>query len=384
MMEILSFAACVLLSLSFCYVGLAVVGVLRFGIKLEAPPLSDGTAPVTMLKPLCGLEPGLAENLRTFCAQDYENFQIVFGVRDRDDPAIPIINGIIGEFPDHDISLVVDDRIIGTNYKISNLANMMAVAKHDIVVISDSDMRVRPDYLRIVTAPFADGTVGATTCLYSGSTGGGMPSKLGALFINDWFFPSALLPTMFGSLNYCFGATMAVRRDVLEQVGGFDALADYLADDYMLGQFVVEQGYRIALAPYVVENVIHEPDMRGLFQHELRWARTIRSVQPVGYSLSFVTELLPLSLIAALPVYFYTGSAAPALAIIVSAFAMRVALHYSVSVSVPGGTLFVPWLIPVRDLVSVAVRIVSYFSSKVLWRESAFEIHANNQLKIAE
>lgn len=388
MLEILSFAACVLVGLSFCYVVLAILGVIRFGMKLRttATVASNlpATLPATMLKPLCGMEPGLADNLRSFCRQDYDTFQIVFGVRDRNDPVIPIIDDIIEEFPNHDISVVVDDRIIGTNYKICNLANMMAVAKHDVIVISDSDMRVRPDYLKTIAAPFADNTVGATTCLYSGRPSGGLPSKLGAMFINDWFLPSALLPTMFGELTYCFGATMAVRRNVLEKLGGFDALADYLADDYMLGQLVVEQGYRIVLAPYIVENIIFERDLKGLFQHELRWARTIRSVQPVGYTLSFITELFPLALIASLPLYGLTGSGILVLAFLCSAMAVRIALHYAVSITVPGGTIFAPWLIPVRDLVSVAVRVVSYFGSKVLWRESAFEIHANNQLKIAK
>lgn len=384
MLEILSFAACVVLGLSFCYVTVAILGVLRFGHKLKTAPRSPGKSPVTMLKPLCGMEPGLADNLRTFCNQEYDNFQIVFGVRDRNDPAIPIIKGVIAEFPALDMSLVVNDRIIGTNYKISNLANMIAVAKHDIIVISDSDMRVRQDYLKVIAAPFADNKVGATTCLYSGSAHTGLPSRLGAMFINDWFLPSALLPTIFGPLNYCFGATMAARRDVLDQMGGFDVLADYLADDYMLGQLVVEQGYQIALAPYVVENVISEPDLKALFQHELRWARTIRSVQPIGYTLSFITEILPLSLIAALPLYLFAESGLLPAAVIGSALAMRVALHHAVSVALPGRTLFSPWLIPARDLVSAAVRIVSYFSSKVLWRESAFEIHANNQLKIAK
>ena len=133
-----------------------------------------------------------------------------------------------------------------------------------------------------------------------------------------------------------------------------------------------------------MENIIYERDLTGLFQHELRWARTIRSVQPLGYALSFITELMPLSLIAALPLYLFTESAILALAVVGSALAVRLALHYAVSISVPGGSMFAPWLIPARDLVSVAVRIVSYFSSKVLWRESAFEIHANNQLKIAK
>src|SRR5690606_30840763 len=163
---------------------------------------------------------------------------------------------------------------------------------------------------------------------------------LGAMFVNDWFLPSALLPAMFGDLRFCFGATMAVRREVLQRFGGFESLAEYLADDYMLGQLVVEHGYRIALVPYMVENIIHEPDLKTLFLHELRWARTIRSVQPVGYSLSAITELLPLSALVACAVYAAFSSALAAGAILAAALVLRVALHGAVCAGVPGGPAF--------------------------------------------
>ena len=384
MLHAVSLAAVGLLFLSFCYFGLAIAGIVGFGRKLRAVAPTDGSAPVTILKPLCGLEADLAENLRSFCEQDYATYQIVFGVRDRNDPAVAVIARIQAEYPEQDISLVVDDRTVGRNYKISNLANMMAAAKYDILAISDSDMRVGPDYLRTIAAPFTRNDVGAATCLYSGSARGGLASKLGAMYVNDWFLPSALLPAMVGDLEFCFGATMVVRRRILENFGGFEALADYLADDYMLGKRVVEQGYRIALVPYVVENVICEPGLRSLFLHELRWARTIRSVQPVGYALSTITEILPLSVIAAMAVYAATSSALPALAILASALAMRVALHYVVCVTVQAGRAFLPWLIPLRDLMSLSVRIVSFFGSRIQWREQTFVIQANNQIAAAE
>ena len=290
----------------------------------------------------------------------------------------------MAEFPGHNISLVIDDRIIGTNLKISNLANMMAVAKYDVIAISDSDMRVGRDYLKTIVQPFKDDTVGAVTCLYSGRPINGLPSKLGATYINDWFLPSALIPATFGSLTYCFGATMAVRRKMFLGLGGFGALADFLADDYMLGHLVSDAGHKIVLAPYVVENVISETSLKSLFSHELRWARTIKSVQPFGYALSFITELLPLSVLTMVPIYLATGSALLAGAVVGGAFAMRIALHYAVSVTVPGGGPFAPWLIPLRDLLTASVRITSYFGTKVLWRESAFEIQTGNQLKIVE
>lgn len=370
--------------MSFCYLLLAIVGVMRFGRRLKARAPESGEMPVTILKPLCGMETDIAENLRSFCRQDYGAYQIVFGVRDRGDPVIRVVERIMEEFPALDIALVVDDRVIGTNYKISNLSNMMAVARHDILAISDSDMRVRPDYLRTIAAPFADATVGATTCLYSGTTRNGVASELGAMFVNDWFLPSALVPTMVGELRFCFGATMAVRRDVLAKFGGFAALANYLADDYMLGHRVVQQGYRIALAPYIVENVIYEAGIKGLFLHELRWARTIRSVQPVGYALSFITDVLPLSLIAAVPIYLATASSGWALAVPGVALALRLLLHFAVCRIAPPGTICAPWLIPLRDLLSVSVRVASFFGSRVQWRERSFVIRANNQLSAAE
>jgi len=384
MLDILAISAVVLLFLSFCYVVVALVCVVRFGLKQREAAPEGNRPPVTILKPLCGMEVDLEANLRSFCEQEYENFQVVFGVRDSDDPAIEVVNRLKASLPDRDIALVVDGRVIGTNYKIGNLANMMAVAKHDIIAISDSDMRVTPDYLKAITAPFADPAVGAATCLYSGNAKGGTLSKLGAMFVNDWFLPSAVLASMVGPLEYCFGATMVLRRNVLAGFGGFEALADYLADDYMLGQFTVQRGYRIALVPYVVQNVVFEPSLKGLFLHELRWARTIRSVQPVGYAFSFITEILPISLLAAGLLYAETLSPMLAVALLGGAFAMQVALHDAVCRMVPGGTTYAPWLIPVRDLLSLSVRVASYFGSRIEWRDRSFVIRANNQLKAAK
>jgi len=182
----------------------------------------------------------------------------------------------------------------------------------------------------------------------------------------------------------CQKAMRPVRRDILEKFGGFAALANYLADDFMLGQKVVGAGYRIALAPYIVQNVIYEAGLRGLFLHELRWARTIRSVQPIGNALSFVTDILPLSLLASVPIYLATASMGWALAVPGCALALRLLLHFVVSRIAPPGTICAPWLIPVRDLLSVAVRVSSFFGSRVQWRERSLVIHANNQLSAAE
>tara|TARA_Y100001936_G_scaffold253969_1_gene322868 strand:- start:9323 stop:10486 length:1164 start_codon:yes stop_codon:yes gene_type:complete len=381
---ILSVLALSLFLFSVGYMVIAIGGVLIFGRRIRKEPPASNDLSVTVLKPICGIEHELADNLRSFCRQEYGQHQLIFGVRDKNDPAIPIIETVIKEFPERDIELVIDDQIIGSNYKISNLANMAKYAKHDVFVISDSDMRVRPDYLTRVAAPLVNPKVGATTCLYSGLAASGIASRLGAMFVNDWFLPSALIPTMFGKLTFCFGATMAVRRTVLESFGGFSALADFLADDYMLGRHVVEKGYDVALVPYVVENIILEQDLKGVFLHEIRWARTIRSVQPGGYAASVLTEVFPLSILASIGAFTLGASSTISLLPIVVALGFRLVLHYSVCRGLTSGNSCGAWLIPFRDLLSFAVRIYSFCGTKVLWRENEFVVLADNRLKVAK
>lgn len=357
-----------LFAASLGYIAFALVRVVAFGQRLQRGVTRDVTAPVTLLKPLCGLEPDFADNLRSFCRQDYPAYQIVFGVRDPADPAIAVVQALQAEFPDRDIALVIDEKIIGANFKVSNLANMMAAAKHNLLVISDSDMRVAPHYIDALVAPFRRTEVGATTCLYSGTARRGFASKLGAMFINDWFFPSSLIPLSFGDIDFCFGATMAIRRNVLDSFGGFPALADYIADDYMLGQMTHRAGHKIAVAPYIIENVIEENSLKSLFFHEIRWARTIRSVQPVGYAFSFVTDLVPLSVLAGWALWEATDSLGFFALPLAIALILRYALHHIVAVTQPSGGTFAPWLIFVRDFFTLAVRLSSFFGSTVRWR----------------
>lgn len=383
--DFLLFAPAVLAGVSFIYMSLCLIAVARFRTRISRRAPSSFQPAITVLKPLCGMEHDLAANLRSFCQQDYDTFQIIFGIRDHTDPAIPVIEGIIAEFPDHDLSLVIDDTVIGSNYKVSNLANMFETARHDIIVVADSDMRVGPDYLQAVAAPFADPRVGAATCVYSGRAGrAGLASKLGAMFVNDWFLPSALIPAQFGQLTYCFGATMAIRRANLIDFGSFGALANILADDYMFGRFVHEQGDRIALVPYIVENVIDEANIPALFSHELRWARTIRSVEPLGYALSSVTEIIALTALAAVCLYAATGIAWVSGVLFASALALRLALHMLISSTIPTRGRATPWLVPLRDVLSPVVRLVSFCGRTVIWREREFVIHADVRLKPAE
>lgn len=342
--------------------------------------------PITVLKPVCGLDAELMANLRSFCDQDYGAVQIVFGLRDADDPARQVVERLIADFPQRDLALVVDGRARGANHKASNLANMMRAAKHEVLLISDADVRVRRDFLRSVAACFADPRVGAASALYAGvgagGSAGGLPSQLGAMFVNDWFLPSVLVSCASQEIDYCLGATMAVRRELLERIGGFEALEPYLADDYMLGKLVRAQGAEVRLLPTLVETVVHEPTFRDLLLHELRWARTIRSVQPVGYALSFVTDALPIAVLLGLLVYAVTGSLAYPAAGIAVVLGLRLLLHYAVRASLGLRQPAMPWLLPLRDCLTFAVRAASFAGQRVSWRGRELSVASGSRLSL--
>jgi ceramide glucosyltransferase len=358
------------------YLLAAIASVVAFARRRGKEP-EGGTPAVTVLKPVCGIDHGLYENLRSFCDQDYPAFQVIFGVRDTLDPAVPVIQRVIREFSRCDAVLVIDDREMAGNFKVSNLANMYREARHDLLVIADSDMRVDRNYLRMVVKAFDDPRAGAATCLYSGTPVAGLSSILGAMFINDWFLPSVLVALALQDLRFCFGATMAVRREALAAIGGFDSLSTYLADDYMLGDLIARRGYTVRLCPYVVEGMVSEPDFRSLFTHELRWARTVRACRPSGYAFSIIgngaVSLSALYLAA-------SGFGAFGLALFVLAIGLRVVLHAAVrkAVRVPGPAA--PWLIPLRDLLCLAIWVASFSSREVRWRGRRFSVRADGQL----
>jgi ceramide glucosyltransferase len=251
---------------------------------------------VTVLKPLHGAEPRLYENLRTFCLQTHLHYQLVFGVREPDDPAIAVVQRLRQEFPQRSIALVVDQRVYGVNFKVSNLMNMLLHAQHEWLVLADADISVPTDYLTRVTVPLADPGVGIVTCLYHGIPGPSFWSRLGRLFIDDWFAPSVRLSHAFGSTRFAFGSTIALRRDALQTIGGFEALRDTLADDFWLGELTRRAGLRTVLSEVVVGTDVGESKLKELWTHELRWLRTIRSIAPAGFAMTFVCFTSPLLL----------------------------------------------------------------------------------------
>jgi ceramide glucosyltransferase len=330
---------------------------------------------ISVLKPLCGEDLGLFDNLASFCRQDYPAWQIVFGVQAADDPAIAVVRRLMVEFPAADLALVVDAARPHANLKVANLQNMLPAARHDLVVIADSDMRVEPDYLAAVAAPFADPAIGLVTCLYRALPAAGTWSALAAMHINHGFLPQALVAAALGPQAGCFGATLALRRGTLTEIGGLAAIADALADDYALGAAVRRIGRKVALSPYIVDNIIVEPSLGALFRHELRWARTIRAVAPAGFLGLVITQPMVLAL-AALALGAQPLAAAAMLGVALSCRAIMVRM-VDRALGLPATPL---WLVPARDLLSFAVFIASFFIRTVAWRDRTFRIGPKGRL----
>jgi ceramide glucosyltransferase len=343
-----------------------------FAVRLRSRPrlaeLPEEAPPVTILKPLCGAEHDLYECLRSFCEQTYPRFQIVFGVSDADDPAVDVVNRLQREFPAVDLHLAIDRRQHGSNRKVSNLINMMPLARHDYLVISDSDVRVMDDYLAQVVGPLLDPEIGMVTCPYRGNPRPGLWSLLGALFIDDWFIPSVRVAAMFGSRSFAFGATIAIRRSVLANVGGFASIANQLADDYRLGELTRGIGLRTVLSDVVVETCVDECSLGELVRHELRWLRTIRAVRPLGYNLAFVTFGVPVAAIGSV----LAAGAWPALTALCITALARVVLHCSVRRS--NSALAHLLVLPVRDGLSLVLWAWGFVTRRVHWRDDRYRV----------
>lgn len=325
---------------------------------LGAPP------PVTILKPLHGDEPLLEEALASFFRQDYPRFQLVFGLHDASDPALAVLRRLRCRFPDADVTVVIDASIHGSNRKVSNLINMFPAARHDVLVISDSDIHVAPDYLARLASTLAEPKTGLVTTIYSGlAPSGSLAGQLGSEQITHSFLPGALLARVLGRQD-CLGATMALRRETLEAAGGFAALANDLADDAVLGRLVRAQGLAVRLAPTVPATTVPETQLSALFQHELRWARTIQSVAPVGFALSSLQHPLFWSTLC----MALAGGEEWSVALFVASWLARGLAAAGVDRLLKRGPVAPIWLLPLRDILSATVILASYCSDSVHWR----------------
>ena len=370
-----AFAVAVLLLVVWAYLLAATIAAFRFARRQVAIPAVQ--PPVTVLKPLHGAEPGLYENLCSFVDQDYPELQIVLGVRDRGDSALPVAQALIENRPGCDISLVVDPRVTGSNLKVSNLENMLPVARYDILVLADSDMRVDREYLAAFTVPLRDPRTGLVTCLYKAAPTGGFWSQLGAMHINFSFLPSAVLAEAIRVGGGCFGATIALRREVLERIGGFARIRNELADDHRMGSAVRELGLAVVLSPYIVENRVTEPDFASLWKHELRWARTSRAMAPVGFAGSVATHTVMIAALAAIASGFSAAAWTAVLVSVLLRWASAGLIARQLGLSTTG-----LWLLPLRDALSFAVFLGSFCGRSVLWRDQLFRVEPGGRLTV--
>lgn len=329
---------------------------------------------ISILKPLKGFDPEMYESFRSHCLQEYSGrLEILFGVNDSADPAVNAVAQLKQEFPNCDISLIVCSDVLGTNRKASNLVQMAACSKHDYLIVNDSDIRVPKDYLRRVAANFADPQVGMVTALYRGVPHNGIWSKLEALTIATDFAGGVLSAiAVEGGLHFALGSTLAIRKDVLEKIGGFQVVCDYLADDYELGNRTANSGYQVALADVVVETFLPAYSFRGMFDHQLRWARTIRDKRKGGYFGLLLTFGLVWAIAGAVLAWGAWWSLSVLLAVVIARFTGAFLLCSRVlddRVSLRN-----LWLVPLRDCIGLLVWLASFGGDTVIWRGEKFQL----------
>lgn len=332
------------------------------------------TPPVSVLKPVRGLDPDFYAAIRSHAAQDYPEFELLFAARDPADPAVGAIRRLAAEFPQRRIDVFFTGRDYGANAKVNSLERLRAECRYDILVVNDSDILAGPDYLRRVVAPLEKKETGLVTCLYRGVPAGGLASVLEALWISTDFQPGVLVARALG-MRFALGATMALRRADLEQIGGFAPLADYLADDYQLGKAIAARGLDIALSDCVVETMLPRQSWAENWHHRLRWGRTLRVCRPAGYAGMAITFAVPIVIAAvALQPSLWPEAmlclglrAAAAIAVGCMKLRDRAVVRYFL-------------LIPLADLASFAVWAASLFGRRVVWRSQSFRLKQGGRL----
>jgi len=355
------------------YMAFACMRVLRFGRGDDAAS-ELASVPVTVLMPLCGHEPDLYQRLRALCEQDYAApVQILCAIHDAQDPSIAVLQKVAADLPQANIEWQINSRLHGRNLKMSNLMNVVARARHDVLVMIDDDIVVGPGYLTQVVGELQRPNVGAVTCLYYGIANGGLWTKLSAKNTNLHFLPSVIVGLSARLAQPCFGSTIALTRQTLEQIGGLQPFVDHLWDDYAIGQAVRAAGLQVAVSSLTVGHVCKESTGREFFDYQLRNARTIASIDPVGYLGAVIIHPFALSLLAIL-----LGAGEPAVALTMAAAASRFALCGCVTRRF--GVTAHYWLLPLHDLASFAIYFISFFGGTVMWRGQRYRVHSDGTL----
>ena len=362
-----------------CYSAIAFYAALVFE-NTRPPGTYSFTPPVSMIKPLCGAERELERNLESFCRQDYPSYEIVFSVREERDEAVPIVRRLKHNFPSLPIRLLITGLPRYLNAKVHGLEEMMKVAAHEILVISDSDVRVGQDYLRSVVAPMADPAVGMVTCLSRGVPGRTVWSLLESLGMNTQYFPGVLSAWLLAGMKFALGPTMVIRKQQVNEIGGFGRLGDYLADDFVLGELIAKAGYQVAFSEVIPDHLIVGETARNSLQHRLRWERSSRCSRPAGYFGQIFTHSLPLALLAwAFSPAGYTFVSV----LVLLCLTARALLAWEVGwrlLRAPDLRKYW-WLLPVQDLLSFGIWCWAFAGNEIVWRGARFRVLKGGRLE---
>ncbi len=339
--------------------------------KLNRATTGDRLSPVSILKPLKGIDPEIWESFCSHCEQDYPKYEIIFGVSDPADPAIEVVRKLQAKYPKVPIQLIQCDRVLGTNIKVSNLVQMLPAARYEILLVNDSDIRVPSSYLRNVIAPLEDESVGLVTCLYRAVAGPTLGSRLEALGISTDFVPGVLSARFLEKgLHFGLGSTLAFRRRDLAAIGGFESLLDYLADDYELGRRIAAHGKKVELSAPTVETFLPAYTLSEFVRHQLRWWRTIRDARRWGYIGLLFTFGLPW----ALATLWAAHGATWAWALLVLVFLVRLAVGVVTATTVLNDRQAIRhiFLLPLRDLIAPFIWAAGFAGNRIYWRGDAF------------
>ncbi len=358
------------------YYSYAIVAAQRFFTQ-SAPVDRHFQPPVSILKPVCGRDRYAYETLASFCKQDYPTYQIIFAVHDRDDASIVTIKQIMRDFPTLDLQLVVNDRTIGTSRKVSNLANAFANATHDIIILSDSDVQVTPNYLQQVVQPLSQPDVGVVTCPYRSLTEGWL-TNFEALSSATEFHPGILVSNRLEGIKFAMGQTIVIRRSVLDEIGGFAVIANHLADDFQLGHLPAQAGYRVVLSHHIIEHVMATSTVMGALQRQLRWMVGIRVSRPWGYAGLIFTY----GTVSSLLFWLATGASWLGWLVLGLTWISRLVMAWFIGIrhlrDPVAQKLF--WLVPARDLLSFALWCYGFIGNTINWRDRAFRLTSDGEL----
>lgn len=383
MISLVRYGILAVAAIPFIYYSIALFSIWNFFRRASTRDAAKhGFAPpVSILKPIRGLDPGAYENFASFCRQDYPDYEIAFCVGEEDDPAVPILKKLQQDFPERSIRVLFGSGGTGSNDKVIKLARLVSEARHEVVVINDSDVRVSPDYLRKIVAPLADSKVGAVTCFYVAAEDGNFTDSLQSVGMLSDFYVGIIVAWQLEGVKFALGPTIATTRERLAGFGGYDAIKNRPADDLLVGRLIADQGYNVELLPYTISTVADYGSLRDLYHKRLRWIVVMRHLRPWGHFGLIFTLGLPWALLAIAT----QPSFEVALGYLGTYLAMRFAMTWMVGSW--GLKHEAPWnklvLIPVWDALAFCIWLTSFSRNSIRWRNVDYYIRDGELVPVA-